>query len=115
MHKLSSHMKPCIEACQRCYATYLQTAMQHCLEVGGRHVEAKHFRLMSACADICRTSAALMLIRSDYHRAQCDLCARICEDCARDCERVAGMDECVAACRACAKESRAMAGRALAA
>lgn len=48
MHKPTTHMKSCIEACQRSYATCLHTAMQHCLEVGGRHVEAKHFRLMSA-------------------------------------------------------------------
>jgi hypothetical protein len=115
MHKLSSHMKSCIEACQRCYATCLQTAMQHCLEAGGAHTEPKHFRLMSACAEICRTSAALMLIGSDYHRAQCELCAKICEDCASDCERVGGMDDCVAACRACAKECRAMSGQAKAA
>jgi hypothetical protein len=115
MHTLSSEMKSGIEACQRCYATCLQTAMQHCLEVGGRHTEPKHFRLMMACAEICRTSAALMLIGSPFHLAQCDLCAKVCEECATDCDHVGGMEDCAAACRACAKECRQMAGRAMAA
>ncbi len=82
MHQHSHDMKSCIEACQRCYATCLQTAMQHCLDVGGKHTEPEHFRLMMACAEVCRASAALMLIGSEHHAAQCELCAKICEDCA---------------------------------
>ncbi len=115
MHKLPAEMISCIEACQRCYTTCLQTSMQHCLEVGGKHVEPDHFRLISACAEVCRTSVALMLIGWEHHGAQCGICAQLCEDCARDCERVGGMPECVSACRACAKECRAMAIRAMAA
>jgi hypothetical protein len=86
--------------------------MHHCLETGGQYVEPRHFRLMTACAEICRTSAALMLIRSPSHLLQCDLCAKVCEDCATDCERIGGMADCVAACRACAKECRQMVRRA---
>lgn len=115
MPKLSSELKSCIDACQRCYAVCLQTAMHHCLETGGKHTEPKHFRLMMACAEVCRTSAALMLIGSPTHQLQCDLCAKVCEDCAADCERIGGMADCVAACRACAKECRQMASRAMAA
>jgi hypothetical protein len=112
MHKMSSEMKSCVEACQGCYATCMQTAMQHCLETGGKHTKPQHFRLMMACAEVCRTSAALMLIGSPSHRMQCDLCASICEESAADCERIGGMEDCVAACRTCAKECRRMAGRA---
>lgn len=115
MQQLSREMKSCIDACLHCHATCLQTAMQHCLEMGGRHVEPEHFRLMSACAEICRVSADLMLIGWEHHGAQCGICAQVCEDCARDCERLDGMEECAAACRACAKECRAMAIRAMAA
>lgn len=115
MQQLSSEMKSCLEACQRCHAVCLQTSMQHCLEVGGKHVEPEHFRLISACAEVCRTAAALMLIGWEHHGAQCGICAQLCEDCARDCERIGGMEECVAACRACAKECRTMAIRAMAA
>ena len=112
MHTLTKETKSCMEACDRCSATCLQTAMHHCLEVGGKHAEPQHFRLMMACVEVCRTSAALMLIGSPSHPMQCDLCAKICEECATDCERIGGMDECVQACRACAKECRQMASRA---
>jgi hypothetical protein len=103
MHTLSGEMKSCIDTCQRCHATCLQTA-----------TEPKHFHLMMACAEVCRTSAALMLIGSPSHPMQCDLCAKLCEECAADCERIGGMEECVAACRACAKECRQMASHAMA-
>jgi hypothetical protein len=115
MQQLSPEMKSCLDACQHCHAVCLQTAMQHCLEVGGKHVEPEHFRLMMACAQICQTSVELMLIGWEHHGAQCGICAQACEDCARDCDRLGGMEECAAACRACAKECRAMAIRAMAA
>ena len=115
MPTLTQEMKSCTEACQRCYAICLQTAMHHCLEAGGKHTEPQHFRLMMACAEICRTSAALMLIGSPSHLMQCDLCAKICEECATDCERIGGMDDRVKACRACAKECRQMSSRTMAA
>lgn len=102
-------MKACIEACMRCYSTCLGMAMNHCLETGGEHVAPHHFRLMMACAEICRTSAHFMLINTPHHRHTCRECAEICEECARDCERLEGMEDCVAACRACAEECRKMA------
>jgi hypothetical protein len=107
-------MKSCIEACQRCHATCLETALHHCLEAGGQHTEPAHFRLMMACAETCRTAAALMLIGSSSHLIQCYLCARICEECATDCERIGGMEQCVGACRACAEQCRQIAGQATA-
>lgn len=61
-------------------------AMNHCLESGGKHVEPKHFRLMMACSEICRTSVHFMLMNSAHH-----------------------MDGCVEACRLCAESCRAMA------
>jgi hypothetical protein len=42
-------------------------AMNHCLMLGGKHTEKKHFTLMMACAEICRTSAHFMLIGSPHH------------------------------------------------
>jgi hypothetical protein len=38
--------------------------MGHCLELGGQHTEPKHFSLIMVCAEICRTSAHVMLIGS---------------------------------------------------
>ena len=110
MHQLSREMETCVEACQRCSAICLGTAMQHCLEEGGRHVEPQHFRLMMACAEICRTSAAFMLIGTHHHRHVCAECAEICDECAGSCAGIGGMEACVEACRRCAEECRRMAG-----
>jgi hypothetical protein len=51
---LSSEMKRCIDICLDCYKTCLDTAMNYCLETGGEHVAPAHFRLMTACAEMCR-------------------------------------------------------------
>jgi hypothetical protein len=110
IHRLTREMQACIDECLRCYAVCLGTAMGHCLETGGKHVAPPHFRLMMACAEICRTAAHFMLIGSPHHKHVCAECAEICEECARDCERLDGMEECVAACRRCAASCRRMAG-----
>jgi hypothetical protein len=83
--------------------------MGHCLEAGGEHTAPQHFRLMMACAEICRTSAHFMLIGSPHHKHTCRECAEICRECAKDCARLDGMDECVEACEACAKSCEKMA------
>ena len=108
MQQLSDKTKACIEACLKCHAACLGTAMQHCLEMGGRHVEPKYFRMMMTCATMCRTTADLMLIGTPHHKQTCRLCAEICLQCAQYCEIVGGMDECVEACRACGEQCRAM-------
>lgn len=109
MNGPSHDVQGCIETCLACHRTCLGMASHHCLETGGRHVEPEHFRLMLACAEACRASAALMLIGSPVHRHQCGACAEICAACARSCEDVGGMEACVAACRACEAACRAMA------
>jgi hypothetical protein len=110
MHRMSREMQSCIDECLACYKTCLGMAMTHCLEHGGKHVEPRHFRLLMACAEICRTSAAFMLIGTEHHRHVCRECAEICEECATDCERVGDMQACVDACRRCAESCRKMAG-----
>lgn len=109
MHNMSGQMQACIRACLDCYSVCLGTAMNHCLEAGGRHVEPKHFRLMMACAEICRTSAHFMLLGSEHHKHTCRECAEICNECADDCEKLGDMKECVDACRRCAAECQKMA------
>lgn len=68
MHRLDPEMQARIDECLRCFQTCLGTAMTHCLEQGGRHVELTHFRLLMACAEICRTAAHFMLIRTLYSK-----------------------------------------------
>lgn len=110
MHHRSPVTTACIEACTSCYQTCMDSAMTHCLEAGGKHVEAKHFRLMMACAEICRSSAHLMLINSDHARALCKVCADICDQCAADCIKMGDMKNCADACKRCADACRKMAG-----
>ena len=102
-------MQQCIENCQRCHATCLSMLSQHCLEVGGQHVEPAHFRLMLDCAQICQTSADFMLRGSEHHAHVCRECAEICAKCADSCEAVGDMEECVKACRTCAESCGKMA------
>ena len=109
MDDLPAEIRTCVDECLRCYQTCFSMVMGHCLEQGGAHVEPEHFRLMTACAEVCRTSAHLMLARSDHARHLCRECAEICEACAKDCERVGDMQPCVDQCRACAAACRNMA------
>jgi hypothetical protein len=102
-------MQKCIDQCLDCYSTCSHTMMQHCLEAGGPHVAPDHIRLMQACIEICRASAAMMLTGTAYHKNTCALCADICAACAEDCERIGDMQSCVDACRACAESCRRMA------
>ncbi len=115
MHQLSKEIRACIDECLNCYRACLGTAMTHCLETGGKHVAPEHFRLMSACAEICRTAAHFMLLNSPQHQRICGECAEICRLCAADCERIGGMPDCVEACRRCADACQRMAGRRMAA
>jgi len=109
MHQTTPEMQQCIQNCQECHAACLSHAANHCLAVGGAHVEQSHFRLMMDCAQICQTSADFMLRGSTHHAHVCAECADVCDDCAKSCEAVGDMDECVAACRKCAESCRAMA------
>lgn len=109
MHQMNEEMRRCIEECLSCHRVCLTMAAQHCLEVGGKHVEPGHMRLMLACAEICRTSAHLMLLGTGQHKATCAACAAICEACAKSCDQVGGMEECVQACLRCAESCRKMA------
>lgn len=109
MQQFHDDMRIAIHASLGCYQTCLGTAMTHCLEQGGEHTKPPHFRLMMACAEVCRTTAHLMLVGSPHHKQFCAKCAEICEECAKDCERLDGMEACVEACRHCAESCRKMA------
>jgi hypothetical protein len=99
----------CIEHCLDCHRQCQQSAMQHCLPVGGRHTEPEHFRLMLDCAEVCRSAAVLMMNDSPFHHALCGVCADLCERCAESCRTLDGMEDCAAACERCAGSCRQMA------
>ena len=106
---MNQEMQQCIQNCQECHRVCLHKAMSHCLEMGGKHTEPNHFRLMMDCAQICQTSADFMLRGSAHSAHVCAECADVCEACAKSCEAVGEMEECVAACRKCAESCRKMA------
>lgn len=110
-HATNPALEECIKKCLDCHHICLETAMNHCLETGGKHTEPAHFRLMMNCAEICQTSANFMLSGSDLHHLTCGVCAEVCRRCADDCERIGDMDECVQACRECADSCDRMAGK----
>ncbi len=107
-HRMASPMQDAIKACLDCHSMCLQTAMNFCLERGGRHVEQQHFRLMINCAELCQTSANFMLSDSPLHGRVCAICAEACEACAKSCEKVGDMRECAEECQRCAKSCRSM-------
>lgn len=108
MRKLSAEIQECAERCQTCASTCLNAAMNHCLESGGEHTEPHHFRLMIACSEICRASAAILLTGIREHAFVCRACAEICRACAESCRKVGDMQECVDACTRCAESCEKM-------
>jgi hypothetical protein len=109
MHQSNTQMQSCIAECLACYQSCFGMAMTHCLEQGGKHTDPEHFRLMIACAQMCKTAADFMLMNSPHHKHTCGECAEICHDCAQSCEQIGGMQECVEACRRCADSCLRMA------
>jgi hypothetical protein len=106
--QIDPNVQRCIDESLHCHSVCLSTASQQCLEQGGEHVEPGHYRLMLACAEICRSTAAMMMIGSDFDRRLCAVCAEICAACAKSCEEIGGMRRCVEACRNCADTCRQM-------
>jgi hypothetical protein len=111
-HQMSPEMQRCIEDCAACHEACLQT-IQRCLEIGGKHAEQSHIRLLADCAQICTVSADFMLRGSALHTRTCGVCAEVCQQCADDGDRVGGGDQqmklCAETCRRCVDSCRKMA------
>ncbi len=106
----NSSMQSCIDLCLDCSTSCLQL-IPYCLKQGEDYAEASHILLLQNCADICRTSANLMISNSPFANAICKLCADICKQCADECEQFAGdqkMEQCAKICRQCADSCLSM-------
>lgn len=110
LQTMSPELDTCIRDCLECYRVCHQSATMHCLELGGRHVEPNHFRLMLDCAGSCRSAAEMMLNGSAHAAEHCGMCAQICRECADSCRALGDMDDCVQACERCAESCERMAG-----
>lgn len=73
METMFPERKACIDNCLACYSECLSTAV---MRIAGNDISHGHFTLMMACAEVCRTSAQLMLIGSPHHRHVCRDCAK---------------------------------------
>lgn len=103
----------CMEVCRTCHEVCLSMAMVHCLELGGRHIEPEHFRLMMSCAWLCDTMADFIASQSPFAEQLARLCAEVCEACADSCEEVGQMADCVQACRQVVQQCRHVSGGAM--
>ena len=103
---MTEEMRQCIQECLSCHAICLET-VQHCLRLGGKHAESRHIGTLLACAEICQSSANIMLAGSELHTASCGACAEICRECAEECRHMAKGDQtmtrCADACSKCAE------------
>lgn len=104
---------------QECLTNYLEcaqicnTTLNHCLSMGGKHVESSHLKTLIACADICALSAQWMGREIQFHSDLCRICAEVCNACAQSCGSFGPDDEamqaCVKVCRTCADSCSKMA------
>ena len=104
-------MQECIDRCQSCQESCLES-ITRCLQKGGKHAAAEHITSLAACAEVCDTSARLMLLGSALQAHVCDVCADVCNSCAKDCDRFGDdemMQACAESCRRCAESRRQMA------
>lgn len=97
-------MKTCIELCWACRTTCHETLINHCLPMGGKHVEQDHVKGMLDCIQICQTAADFMSRESELHFDVCRACAHVCNACADSCNEMDSpeMKECAEICRKCA-------------
>jgi len=112
----NSPMKDCKELCWMCRTLCQETLIQHCLEMGGKHLEKEHIKLMLDCIDICQTAADFIDRESALHAHTCAACANVCEACAESCEKIGSdqMRKCAEICRKCAASCRQMGKKAAA-
>jgi hypothetical protein len=113
--EMAMRMDECIQNCLDCYRACLAT-VPHCLNRGGEHASQAHITILLECAELCQTSARLMLIQSTIHGDVCNVCATACERCADDCLRMGSGDakmlNCAEVCNRCAKTCAGMAAMA---
>src|SRR4051812_35991673 len=109
---MNEDMRDCIRLCWDCRHSCQDTLFNHCLPIGGPHMEESHVRLMEDCIQICQAAADFMTRGSAMHASVCAACAEICEACAKSCEEIGddAMMRCAKACRACAESCRRMGG-----
>jgi hypothetical protein len=104
------NMQHCRDVSIECHKICAETA-NYCLEAGGDLAQSAHVRVLLDCAQVCQTSADLLIRVSDLQVMTCQVCADVCERCASVCDAFpddAQMQACADTCRACAATCRDM-------
>lgn len=93
-----------IQSCWECRNDCQETLFNRSLDMGGRHLEERHVKLMLDCIAVCQTAADMMTRHSSMYDVICGACAKICMACAESCQSIGGaeMIRCADSCRACA-------------
>ena len=101
-------MKDCIDNCLSCFKVCEEMIAN--FELISK-MNPTHFKILNSCAEICQTSAKLMIMSSPFHRLTCEACSKICIACAEMCEKLEDprLIECARVCRQCAESCGAMA------
>lgn len=100
---VTQEMERCICECMACYEACLQAAVNHQLGLDGPNLDPAHVRLLLSCAEICQTTAHVMLTGSPLSKPAGRICAKVCRRCAVECEAYAELAYCVKACRVSAE------------
>jgi hypothetical protein len=112
--ELSPEVRKCIEMSSTCHNTCVEgmiySAGKGCSQEA-RYAAPDHLRLMTDCADICRTCADIVMRGAEYASLVCGPCADICDKCAASCEQFNDpkLRDCAKICRQCAEVCRQMA------
>jgi len=104
---IDEEMQRCIDLCEQCHRTCLETVAQYSLEQGGVHALPDQVRLMFDCSEMCQTAANFMLRGSQLFGYVCGLCSHICKVCADRCMTMSAdehMRSCAELCSRCADE-----------
>jgi hypothetical protein len=105
----------CIDQCQRC-AVICEHCLSECLQEDDIKMLTRCIEFDRMCAEVCRSTAALMSQGSPFAYRFCGLCAEICQACGDECARHSHMGhckECSDMCYRCAEACRDMAGAAV--
>lgn len=94
---MDATMQQSIDNCHDC-AEICRETLEHCREMGGKHADPRHLKLLQDCLKMCETSADFMERQSPNYIKVCELCAEICELCAESCEELAEDDELMQTC-----------------
>lgn len=106
-------LEECLEHCWQCHRLCLETAIYLLALEEEADAKQEKVRLLLSCAEICQSTANLLLLGAGVYQQACKLCADLCEQCAGlfgpDLED-RQMQLCFDACCRCAASCQKMAG-----